>query len=232
MSYHRGVARDEYGNSLSGASVTIYDAGTTTASTLYSEETLVTSEDNPFETGTDGVYEFWADPGLYDIQIAKAGFSTTTISNMQVGIVFANIESSATAGVRSGTVAGTGAVQWIDTSLGAFEYGVNYAQSFELDGTHLLQYTGGPTSWFLVTGIVNASISVPEDFQITLARTGSSSDSLILATGKTSTNDEGINLVVTTAVELVTSDKLLLSFGLASANIATSNVSITATSIS
>jgi len=88
MAHHRGVARDEYGNSISGATVTVYEAGTTTAATIYSDGTFDTSEDNPFTTGDDGVYEFYADPGLYDIQIAKAGFTTTTLENAIVGQVF------------------------------------------------------------------------------------------------------------------------------------------------
>ena len=85
MAKHRGVARDEFGNSLSGASVTVYDPGTTTEATLYSDVELATALDNPFTVEDDGSYVFYVDPGVYDIQVAKSGFTTKTLSDEKVG---------------------------------------------------------------------------------------------------------------------------------------------------
>lgn len=139
MSHHRGVARDEYGNSLSGASVTVYDAGTTTVSTLYQDGTYDTSLDNPFETDAEGVYEFYGDPGLYDIQIAKAGFTTTTLADTLVGQVF-NYSSGAsaapyalpTATAEPLTFVGGFAVTWSE----------HFGESFSWDNTAGLTWDG------------------------------------------------------------------------------------------
>lgn len=95
MAKHRGVARDEFGNSLSGASVTVYDPDGSTESTLYSDSELATSLENPITTGANGVYEFYVVPGYYDIQVAAAGFTTVTLTNEQIGKVMVFIDMSA-----------------------------------------------------------------------------------------------------------------------------------------
>jgi hypothetical protein len=100
MSKYRGVARDEFGNALNGASVTIYEADGTTAATIYSDTELATAESNPLTTGSDGVYEFYAYPGYYDVQVAKTGYTTTTLSNEVIGTSIASCT-----GANAGSIA-------------------------------------------------------------------------------------------------------------------------------
>jgi len=85
---------------LAGASVAVVAAGTTTASTLYSDNSG-TALANPFTTGTDGRFAFYATNGRYTITITKAGFSTTTITDVSLydrfDTVGTNVIASATA---------------------------------------------------------------------------------------------------------------------------------------
>lgn len=89
MSKYRGVARDEYGNSLNAATVTVYDPGTTTLSTIYSDSALSVAETNPLSAGADGTYTFYATPGYYDVQVAKAGYTTVELEDEIIGGVMA-----------------------------------------------------------------------------------------------------------------------------------------------
>lgn len=167
MAHHRGVARDEYGNSISGASVTVYDVGTTTASTIYSEGTLTTAEDNPLTTGDDGVYEFFCNPGTYDITITKAGYTTTTLSDVEIGSVFA--VATQVASTNSDTVA-TSYVP-IDTTFDTLTMALSpssVANGFSLDATDHLVYDGTETRPILFTVSLYCSASAADIFYFKL----------------------------------------------------------------
>lgn len=94
MAKYRGVARDEFGNTLSGASVTVYEPDGTTESTIYSDSELTTTQENPITVGDDGVFLFYAVPGYYDIQVAKSVYTTSTLTNEQIGKILALIDMS------------------------------------------------------------------------------------------------------------------------------------------
>jgi len=216
MSYHRGVARDEYGNSISGASVTVYDAGTTTASTIYSEDSLTTAEDNPFETGADGVYEFWADPGPYDIQIAKAGFSTTTIDYVQLGHVIGAVEDT----TASGAVAATGTNQVLDNTFGNLVLGEIFMNGWSLDSADKLQYDGEPTAWFKIEVQCTFEFSAATEWQVQIYRTGSATTTLATNHSATTTTTETDSILASGLVEMVTGDKIQVNVAAASTNFA------------
>src|SRR3990172_8867251 len=64
---YRGAIVDQYGNAISGVTVTVYLEGTLTPATLASDraETVLV---NPFTNESDGSYEFWASTtAAYDI---------------------------------------------------------------------------------------------------------------------------------------------------------------------
>jgi len=88
MAYNRGVARDEAGNAIGGASVSVFQEGTTTEATIYSDPALTTTISNPITTDASGVYEFWIVAGIYDIQIAATGFTTVTLTDITIGILY------------------------------------------------------------------------------------------------------------------------------------------------
>jgi len=74
MQHYTDWVTDAQGNALSGATVTVYDAGTTNLSTIYSDNG-VTPTGNPITTGTDGNFDFYAADGRYDLVFAKSGYT-------------------------------------------------------------------------------------------------------------------------------------------------------------
>jgi len=88
MPYHRGVARDVNGNAITDASVFVYLEGTTTKATLWSNPALDVALSNPVITGSDGVYEFYVDSGIYDLYIAATGFDTVILTDTAIGPLY------------------------------------------------------------------------------------------------------------------------------------------------
>ena len=68
------TVQDEFGNAISGASVTVKvgDAGGALA-TLYSDEEGLVPLSNPFTSAADGLAQFWADAGKYYIETTSGG---------------------------------------------------------------------------------------------------------------------------------------------------------------
>lgn len=71
------------GNAVFGASVTVYDAGTTNLATIYSDEG-VTAATNPLTTSSLGYFEFYAANGKYDIKITGTNITTQTITDVEL----------------------------------------------------------------------------------------------------------------------------------------------------
>lgn len=71
---------------LTDVTVTVFDAGTSDESTIYSDDG-VTPKSNPFTVPASGVAEFWAADGLYDVQIVSDSLGTTTLEDEAVGLV-------------------------------------------------------------------------------------------------------------------------------------------------
>lgn len=74
MQHYTDTLFDTAGNAISGATVNVYTAGTTTAATIYSDN-VGTSTSNPLTTGTDGSFDFYADNGTYDLVITHASYT-------------------------------------------------------------------------------------------------------------------------------------------------------------
>lgn len=74
MEHYTNTLYDTFGNAISGASVTVYAAGTTTESTLYTDNGI-TPGDNPLTTGADGSYDFYAANGRYDLLLTHPSFT-------------------------------------------------------------------------------------------------------------------------------------------------------------
>lgn len=160
MSYHRGVARDTLGNSLNDASVSVFDPGTTTESTLYSDVGQITALDNPFTTGTDGVYEFYVDPGYYDIQVAKSGFTTVTLTDQAIGTPFGYSYVA-----TGGTATKDGSGHDIDNNWGTLIFSEGYpSNAFSLDVNGKLKYDGNPKVWALIRGTIVLQATVDIGF--------------------------------------------------------------------
>jgi hypothetical protein len=230
MSYYRGVARDEFGNALNDASVSVYAPGTTTASTLYSEETLTTALDNPFETGVDGVYEFYADPGYYDIQVAKSGFSTVTLTDQAVGAVVGHIYM----GAGGSAVVNNVTPSKLDATFGTVAWTLAYGGGFTLDGDDHLNYAGNPTIQCLIQCGVefsDAGGGSTMRLNVMLNDNPASANSKIVVDAATA--GEKYLLICTTVLQLVTGDDITIGLtrGTASSTVTVANAWITATGL-
>lgn len=76
MQHYTNTLYDTMGNAIVGATVNVYAAGTTTASTIYSDN-VGTSKSNPTTTGSDGSFDFYAANGRYDLVITHTGHTFT-----------------------------------------------------------------------------------------------------------------------------------------------------------
>lgn len=73
MEQHTEVLRDQYGRAIGGATVSVYNAGTSVLATIYSDNGS-TAKSNPFLTNAlDGSFSFYASNGVYDITFAYPG---------------------------------------------------------------------------------------------------------------------------------------------------------------
>lgn len=86
MENHSGVLRNQHGRAIGGATVTVYNAGTTTLATIYSNNG-VTAKSNPFLTDTfDGRYNFYAANGTYDIVYRFPGATFDAAHTKRIGL--------------------------------------------------------------------------------------------------------------------------------------------------
>lgn len=61
------VVINTVGDALPDVDITVYDAGTVSPATLYTNRTGGTTQANPFATDETGLVQFWAEPGSYDL---------------------------------------------------------------------------------------------------------------------------------------------------------------------
>lgn len=77
-----GIVRDRAGDTLAGATVNIYDAGTATPITLYSDAALTTPTTNPMTSDADGIFLAYAADGLYKWEVVRPGYPTEAVDNV------------------------------------------------------------------------------------------------------------------------------------------------------
>lgn len=70
--FEQGIG-DRRGNAQRGVLVWVYDAGTSTLSTLYTDRTKTTEADNPISTNGLGNVAIFADPGDYEAHVDSTG---------------------------------------------------------------------------------------------------------------------------------------------------------------
>lgn len=76
------VARDSFGNAVASPTVTVYDAGTLTPRSIFSDDAMATPLTNPFVANADGTIEFWTASGPIRVKIEKTGLPTVDQDNV------------------------------------------------------------------------------------------------------------------------------------------------------
>jgi hypothetical protein len=85
MQHYTDTLYDTFGNAISGATVNVYVAGTTTPATIYSDN-LGTGTTNPLTTGSDGSYDFYAANGRYDLVITHPGHTFSSADTAGIAL--------------------------------------------------------------------------------------------------------------------------------------------------
>jgi hypothetical protein len=92
--------------SFTNATVTVYNAGTTTLSTIYSNGGMTISKSNPFTTDSTGYYYFYAANGRYDIKFSGTDITSPfTLSDILVTNIINSPATTTTLGLVTLSVA-------------------------------------------------------------------------------------------------------------------------------
>ena len=120
MQHYTNTLFDTFGNAISGAKDNVYAAGTTTPSTIYSDN-IGTTTPNPITTGADGSYNFYAANGTYDLLFTHPGYSFSAadtkgivLFDATVGAFVPSVGGTATYTTRVGTSYKLGRLVFID----------------------------------------------------------------------------------------------------------------------
>jgi hypothetical protein len=88
---YQGFATDGTGRVIEEATVTVYDAGTTTGSTIYTVASGGTADsDSAVSSNSSGYFQFFIDSGDYstgqgfDIVISKTNYNSTTMEDVTI----------------------------------------------------------------------------------------------------------------------------------------------------
>ena len=89
MEHYTQVLFDNKGNAIKDATVFVYNAGTTTPASIFSDNGT-TAKANPFTTSnatnSPGAYDFYAADGVYDIVFSKTGYSFNNILTRRIAL--------------------------------------------------------------------------------------------------------------------------------------------------
>jgi hypothetical protein len=81
---YRDVIHDEKGNVIVGASVAVQISASGTAALIYTDRLCTTAATNPLTTSSKGVFEFYADDGVYDLVPSKPGYDLNPVSGVSI----------------------------------------------------------------------------------------------------------------------------------------------------
>lgn len=134
MEHYTNVLQDQYGRAIGGASVTVYNSGTATLATIYSDNG-VTAKTNPFRTDAfSGVVSFYADNGVYDIVFYYPGKTFNNADTRRIALV-----DPTTITVTGGNTGTVSAAQGLDANFqltgGNVITNVNEAKPLQIRGS-------------------------------------------------------------------------------------------------
>lgn len=116
--FYRDLVQDVRGNVVTGATVTINVAGTTTLASLYTDQFCTVPATNPTTTASDGTFSVYLPSGYYDVVPAKSGYTFASVPRVQIfeplGDHIATIADYATTDL---TAIGTGALDQIGSTV-------------------------------------------------------------------------------------------------------------------
>lgn len=111
---------------IRGASVTVWNFGTSTNASIYSSNSTSSAASNPLTTDASGRFEFYAADGRYSLQMSAASIQTTVLSDISL---FDASSTAAFSNVRIGTTTTAGTIVFPARTAGR---GQQIISSFDL----------------------------------------------------------------------------------------------------
>ncbi len=93
MERYVNIVQDQQGNALPGTQITVYLAGSTTLADIYSDNSE-TVKANPFTNHANGLYDFYAANGVYDIRFSRSGSDFSTANDVYKRIALFDVNDS------------------------------------------------------------------------------------------------------------------------------------------
>lgn len=140
LSLFRDTVFNTAGAPVVDATITVFLANTSTKATIFSSRAAA-AKSNPFTTAPFGNYDFWAVPGLYDVEITGTGIPTTLIQDVAFSSISIRMEGQTVTPI--GCVTGdfyfnSATGQWTLCGTG----GINVPGPFTVGGSFLPAVTG------------------------------------------------------------------------------------------
>jgi len=91
LPHYHDVVQNIRGDAVSGATVTVYSAGTTNLVTLYdSGDKSKGVKLNPVVSGSMGDFDFYVNPGIYDMVVSRPGVVSYTLEDVTISLVLSS----------------------------------------------------------------------------------------------------------------------------------------------
>ena len=87
MTQFFSVARDAFGNAIPEATVTVFNAGTETTISIFTDNAQTLAKQNPFTADDTGFFNFFTDPGNVKIRLEKSGLPTTEVDFVPIPVI-------------------------------------------------------------------------------------------------------------------------------------------------
>lgn len=162
MKKYTDFVLDARGNALNAATVTVVNYPSGTAATIYSDDGTTAIAGGIITTSTTGLFEFYAPPGRYSLQVRVAGALLRTISDVQIDEGLSE-EVASIAALKA--LKGMGSLQYSVRVLGYHTAGDGGGGEFYWDsassatdngGTVIAANAGGVGRWRRVySGLLN-----------------------------------------------------------------------------
>lgn len=133
MEHYVNVVQDKHGEALRSVTVSVYAAGTTNLSTIYSDNGT-TTKTNPMTTSSDGIYDFYASNGAYDITFARSGYTFDAAQTRRITL-FDVADFSGGGGGGGGSSAFSSITSGTNTTAAAMIIGTGASMTYSGSGS-------------------------------------------------------------------------------------------------
>lgn len=218
MKKYSDFVLDARGNALNAATVTVVNYPSGTAATIYSDDGTTVIAGGIITTSSTGLFEFYAPPGRYNLQVRVAGALLRTITDVQIDEGISE-EVASIAALKA--LKGMGSLQYSVRVLGYYTAGDGGGGEFYWDaassatdngGTVIAANAGGVGRWRWADsatvidvrrfGVVNGQSTAVMTAGLAAAAASLTSGGTLIVDGVTVTVNAATALLSNTTVEI------------------------------